>query len=131
MTSVHVQLPGQSTKLHAVQHKHLQTNAVTLVTDESASIACYETSIACYETSTSMLKVGVSNRRGRVGEVKSTLTSRGGSMGPPTVQIAAVCSNRPADVMLLPKSNVADTCLACIKACLFCTQLMTTAPYGT
>lgn len=44
-----------------------------------------------------------------------TLTSKGGSIGPVMVQMAAVSRSKPSEVMLLPKSNVADALPACVR----------------
>ena len=44
-----------------------------------------------------------------------TLTSKGGSFGPVMEQMSAVSRSKPSEVMLLPKSKVADVMPACIR----------------
>ena len=44
-----------------------------------------------------------------------TLTSKRGSIGPVMVQMAAVSRSKPSEVMLLPKSKVADVTPVCIR----------------
>jgi len=50
-----------------------------------------------------------------MGLVMGTLTSKGGSIGPVMVQMAAVSRSKPSEVMLLPKSKVAVVLPACIR----------------
>ncbi len=54
-------------------------------------------------------------KKRKMGPVMGTLTSKGGSIGPVMVQMAAVSRSKPSEVMLLPKSKVADVLPVCIR----------------
>lgn len=61
------------------------------------------------------MKTKQERRQMKKGLVMGTLTSKGGSFGPVMVQIIAVSRSKPSEVMLLPKSKVADVMPACIR----------------